>query len=224
VLPISDIEMPSDLEIAQITARDYNPDLRASFFAKRAAGYTINSRLGNHLPEVNLQGSVSTSRDPSPLLDQQDSASIGVVATMPLYEGGATTARVREARQTYNARVANNIATERDVVKRVTESWENWQSAKAEIEARQTQVKASAVAQFGARKESEFGARSLIDTLDTDQEYLEAQEDLLTAKRNEIVARYSLLSAMGMLTPSILGFADKVPNFQREIKQARRGF
>ncbi len=223
-LPVSGIEMPESLEMAIKTALDWNPDLRASVHNKRAAGYTINSKLGEHLPEVSLRAGLSSAKDPSTRIEQQDSATFGVVATVPLYEGGATTARVKQARQTFNARKADIVATERSVTSLVTSQWEDWQAAKAEITAREQQVKSAGVARFGTKKEADFGARSVIDTLDSDQELLDAQIALIVARRDELVARYGLLAAMGMLTPKYLGFGDRVPDYNREISTARRGF
>lgn len=223
-LPATGIEMPETLDIAIKTALDWNPDLRAAVHNKRAAGYTINSKLGEHLPEVSLRAGLSSVKDPSPTLDQQDSATIGVVATVPLYEGGATSARVKQARQTFNARNADIQATERSVRSLVTSRWEDWKAALSEIDARSTQVKSAGVARFGTKKEADFGARSVIDTLDSDQELLDAQIALVTARRDEIVARYGLLAAMGILNPKYLGFGDRIPDYNREISAARRGF
>ena len=223
-LPASGIEMPESLETAVKTGLDWNPDLRAAVHNKRAAGYNINSKLGEHLPEVSLRAGFSSAKDPSPILDQQDSATLGVVATVPLYEGGATSARVKQARQTFNARNADIAATDRTVRELVTSRWEDWQAAKAEIDARKEQVRASGVARFGTKKEADFGARSVLDTLDSDQELLEAQIALITARRDEVVARYGLLAAMGILSPKYLGFGDRIPDYNREISSARHGF
>jgi outer membrane protein len=223
-LPSSSITMPESLDIALRTAQDWNPSLRAAVHSKRAAGYTINSRLGAHLPEISARGSVSSTRDPSPLLDQQDNAQVGIYATIPLYEGGATTARVREARQTFNAREADVDAAYQNTINDVTRLWGEWYAAMDEIDAREAQVKAAAVAQFGTKKEADFGARSVLDTLDSNQELLDARLSLLTARRNEVVTRFSLLASMGMLSPKILGFGNKIPDFNREISRARLGF
>ena len=223
-LPASTVPMPESFEIALQTAQDWSPSLRAAVHEKRAAGYEVNSRLGAHLPEVSLRGGVSTTRDPSPLLDQQDNAQIGVVATIPLYEGGATTARVRQARQTFNARTADVDDAFNAVTSDVTRLWGEWQAAMDEIDAREAQVKAARVAQFGTSKEAEFGARSVLDTLDSNQELLDAELALLTARRNEVVTRFGLLASMGMLSPKILGFGAKMPDFNREISRTRRGF
>lgn len=73
------------------------------------------------------------------------------------------------------------------------------------------------------KKEADF-ARSVLDTLDSDQELLEAQIALITARRDEVVARYGLLAAMGLLSPKYLGFGDRIPDYNREISRARHGF
>lgn len=53
---------------------------------------------------------------------------------------------------------------------------------------------------------------TILDALDADQEYLDAQVGLVSARRNEIVARFSLAAVLGRLTPEILEFSSKKEN------------
>ncbi len=45
-----------------------------------------------------------------------------------------------------------------------------------------------------------MGARTILDILDAEQEFLDAQVNLTRAQRDEVVAGYAVLSAMGQLT------------------------
>jgi len=57
------------------------------------------------------------------------------------------------------------------------------------------------------REEATLGARTTLDVLDADQELQRARADLIQALRDEYVAGYSLLSAVGSLTAEHLGLA-----------------
>jgi len=50
------------------------------------------------------------------------------------------------------------------------------------------------------REEASLGARTTLDVLNAERDLLKAQTDLAAARRDETVAVYSLLSAMGLLT------------------------
>ena len=67
----------------------------------------------------------------------------------------------------------------------------------------------------------------MLDTLDADQELLDAETALLSAERDEVVAQFELASALGMLKPKNLGFGDFNAQFEEhleEIQAAILGF
>ncbi len=49
--------------------------------------------------------------------------------------------------------------------------------------------------------------RTVLDTLDSDQELFDAQVALVATQRNEIRAEFSLLSVLGYLSPENLDFS-----------------
>jgi outer membrane protein len=50
-----------------------------------------------------------------------------------------------------------------------------------------------------------LGARTTLDVLNAEQELLDAQANLIAAKSDEVIAAYSVLSSMGLLTAEHLG-------------------
>jgi outer membrane protein len=50
------------------------------------------------------------------------------------------------------------------------------------------------------REEAKLGARTTIDVLDAEQDLLDARTALVSSQRDEYVAGYNLIAAMGMLT------------------------
>ncbi len=50
-----------------------------------------------------------------------------------------------------------------------------------------------------------MGSRTVLDVLDAEQELLDSRVDLVVAQRDEIVAAYELLQAVGRLTAQDLG-------------------
>ena len=74
------------------------------------------------------------------------------------------------------------------------------QVAAARTEASMLQVTASQLAYDGTREEARFGSRTTLDVLDAEQELLDARSNQIGAEVEQYLSRYSLLSAMGVLT------------------------
>jgi len=219
--PTLQIPLPSTLEEALQHAEQENPGVKSAEYAQAAAEHDINSIYGELLPRVSIQGRAEKGYDPSVGIDTNDENVIGIFASMPLYEGGAVRSRVREAKHSANQRFEEISEAKRDARERVESAWETLMAANAEKQARLAQVEASAVARFGVAKEADLGARTTLDVLDADQELLDAEVAYVIAQRNELVAHYTLAAAMGVFGPSDLGFGDKVPDYNGEVKAAR---
>lgn len=223
--PYSDFALPENLDDAIEKARLNNPSVLSAKNAHRAAEEDIDSVFGELLPEIGLSGAVQRAYDPSPgNLTEQTSKSIGISASMPLYEGGAVRSRVRSAKHTANQRFIEITSQERDIKQSVIQAWETLKTAEAEITAREAQIKASSIAQEGVRAEAEFGSRTVLDTLDADQEFLDANVALVTARRNKVVAEYTLLATLGDLRPDRLGFEADTRNYQKDLDKTKTNF
>lgn len=172
-------------------------------------------------------------------LDQADGTTItrrqdDVVGTaqiqgsIPLYDGGATSSLIRQAQATLEQRQWQLQDAGRGVNQQVAAAWTQLEVARAQIPARRTQVEAARIAAEGISEEWRLGARSVLDVLDADQDLLAAQADLVQAVRDEYVAAYNLLSAMGLLTVEHLGLGietyDPEVNFTRVQGGPVRGY
>lgn len=195
--------VPASLEEAAGTAEQANPDVISAVRTEEAAGHAIRTVSGELLPEISLTGGVQQQYDPASVggsIDEIRTASIGVTATMPIYEAGATRSRVRQAKI---ARFqSQDLVTRAKQLTRenTTIAWENLNAAAAQISAFKEQVEAARLAREGVYKEREVGTRTILDTLDADQELLDAQTGLVIANRDAVVARYTLVANMGSLT------------------------
>jgi len=134
-------------------------------------------------------------------------ASIAAQLTVPLYQGGAEYAAIRQAKETLGQRRLD-LDTSRDQVQAtVTQAWGQLDAAKAQIDATQSQVTAAEVALNGVREEARVGQRTTLDVLNAQQELVNARVALVTAQRDRVVASYTLLSAVGRLAPDALALA-----------------
>ncbi len=212
------LTLPLSLDESMQEAERHNPDVIASISAQRAAEEDTQGVFATLLPQVALSASVNKSFDPSSgLADRQTNKAIGISASIPLFSAGNTRSRVRQAKHVANQRFLDIRNTKRAARQLATKSWEDLLTARAEIKARKAQAESSAIAREGVEAEAAFGSRTVLDTLDADQELLDAQVALVTAERNKIVAEFSLLSVLGRLTPEQLGFSDKARVYESDL-------
>lgn len=199
--------IPKDREDALQAAENQNPQLLAVTYAHHAAEKDVDDTFGELLPEIGFFSQWNRAFDPVPgLIDRQTTKSIGLTATIPLYQSGSVRSRVRQAKYTANQRYLEIVETQKQIRQEVTAAWESLQAAEAEIESRVVEVEAASIASEGVQAENEFGSRTVLDTLDAEQEYLDAQVALVIAERNRVVSTFRLLSLLGALTPESLGF------------------
>lgn len=223
--PYLELPLPIMIDDAISYAEKNNPNVVAAIGVTRAAEEDIDNVFGELLPQIGLTASWDRTYDPSPgIEDRQTNRAIGVSASIPLYQSGAVRSRVRQAKHVANQRTIEVLEAKRLARQQAVRAWEDLQTAKAEIRSREAQVEAALIAQEGVRAEADFGARTVLDALDADQELLDAQVALVNSKRDKVVAEFTLLSVLGQLTPENLGFPESAQDYERDINALKWNF
>lgn len=201
--------LPGTLEDAEALADKQSPTLIAAQETERAADYAVDDSIGVLLPQVSVQAQYGYSAAQSfgGVLAQPTTNSTSLIAqlTVPLYQGGADEAGVRQAKQLHSQAQLNVVDARRQARESVDAAWETYLSAHSAIESNEAQVKANELAYEGVRREQEVGARTVLDVLNAEQELLNSQVAVVTSQRDAEVAAYQLLAATGRLTARDLG-------------------
>jgi outer membrane protein len=152
---------------------------------------------------------------------EQLTASLAAQLTVPIYQGGAEYATIRQAKETLGQRRID-LDTARDQVQAtVTQAWGQLEAAKAQIDATQSQVTSAEVALNGVREEARVGQRTTLDVLNSQQDLVNARVALVTAQRDRVVASYTVLASTGALSPQILGLRIEVYDPVTHYQQVR---
>ena len=191
-------------------AEEANPDLRAAIFDEEAARRQIRVSFGELLPDAALTGEARYSEEFA-----SSDGKIRLVrglaeVTVPLYQQGFVSSRVRQDKQRAGQRRRLIDEADRRAERLAVDSWAQLQSARAQSRSFESEVSSTGVALEGVRQENAVGARTILDILDAEQEFLDAQVNLTRAQRDEIVAGFQVLSAMGRLTARNLELAVEV--------------
>lgn len=194
------VEAPDNADTVREEARRNNPAVVAAGFFERVAWYESRRILGEMMPQLSIQGLLSYNLYSSPTTRRNESASVTAQLTIPLYQAGATTSRLRASRQTILQRRDELAQAQRDAIQVATQAWETLLTTQSQIDAFESEVRANRIALDGVRQEARAGLRTVLDVLDAEQELLDSQVNLVSAQRDLVVAVYEVQAAMGQMT------------------------
>ncbi len=216
--------LPSTADEAVRIALADNPDLIAATRQAEAAGYDVNSARGTRLPSVSAVASGDYARtingETGGAARSGTATSVGLLGQIPLYQGGLPSARIRQAQALEGQALEQRVASERAVVSVTRSAFADYQAALEEIKSNEVAVRANELALEGVRAENSVGTRTILDVLNAEQELLNSQVLLVTARRDAYVAGFQLLNAMGQAEADDLGLEggplyDPLGNYRR---------
>lgn len=222
--------LPSSAEDAVAIALNSNPDIEAANQIVNANRADIGVARASRMPK--LSGTVGggysdylgslrgTDQTGARFAQTTTSAQAGLSLTVPLFQGGRPAAQVRQAQSRTSQAIENYVETERGVIAQTRGAYAAWQANERIIAATQQAVGANALSLEGVRAENSVGTRSILDILNAEQEYLNTQVQLVSARRNSYVAAFSVLAAMGKAEARDLGIEggalyDPAVNYER---------
>lgn len=221
-------DLPATVDEAVAIAITEDPTVRAARLERIAAGSDVRTAIGALLPQVSLQASLRHSDTVQIERDADSRGALALQVTIPFYSGGANYSNVREAQAQVEGRGADINQALRDAVQRVGIAWSDLDVSRATIQAGQLEVRAAQIAFDGVQEEAKVGARTTLDVLDAEQELLNARGDLVSARRDEYVAAYSLLFSVGKLTVGHLGLqidgVTPVSGYYASVKDRNFGY
>lgn len=206
-LPRSDLPMPSTEAEALRRAMAANPDLLAARHTMEASRLGIDRARDELLPQITLNGLIQRQRQYEYDLYSQSVNAVQalVQVTVPLYQGGAEYARIREAKQ-------GNIEAQdlveqaaRDATRAVRTGWASLLAARDRIGDSAQATRADRIAEIGLAEQQQVGARTTIDLLNAQQETLTSEVSEITARTDLLQAELMLLDVTGGLTLQHLG-------------------
>lgn len=199
--------VPASLAQAVRIALAEHPAVLSALHAVDAAELQVKVVEGELAPSLNLVGSFGGGYDTSSPGDRTLSTSLVAQLSVPIYEGGETYARVRQAKEVAGQRRIEAEATRDAVRSAVFSAWGALEAAKATVISAQAQVAANEVALTGVREEARAGQRTTLDVLNQQQELLIARVNLIVAQRDRVVGAFSVAQSVGRLSAASLGLS-----------------
>lgn len=185
-------EGDADVWVEQVSKA--NPDISALKHAVESAEHSISAYQAGHLPRLELQASgnysdMSFNNQQSP---PYTVGTIGVEATIPIFEGGITSARVEEAEGRKGLSTSQLEQKQRELEKYTRAAYLDMASAQARSTATDRQLEANEKAKLAMEKGYELGVVTIVDLLN-------AQKQLSEAKKIQRQSRYRYFKSRSLL-------------------------
>jgi TolC family type I secretion outer membrane protein len=222
-MPAPHLQLPATKDEAVAQARSV-PTVTAAQFEQKAAKDQIDVAFGQMLPEVSIQGSFQRNENQSFGQTNYNEGVIMGLVTIPLYQAGNVDSQVRQSKQQYYRSKLLVDEALRSAEQQAIAAWQTLDTANAQISAFEEQVKAAKVALDGIRQEQQVGARTIIDVLDQEQSYLNAEVSLVGAQTDQVVAQYQVLGAVGRLTARDLKLKTDLYDPTKHYNEVRNKF
>ena len=213
--------LPRSLDDALEVATQESPNVISALYREQAARHAVDKVRGELLPQVSVEASYDQRHDLSSSLSEQGSASITGRISVPFYEGGEVRARVRQAKHTHVSVLQEVEQARAETEAQVSTAWSRLVAARAQVRSDEVQVDSARIALDGVREEERVGQRTLLDVLNAEEEYLEAQVALVGTRRDLLVAGYALLFTMGRLTAAALELDNEIYDPTAHYDEAR---
>lgn len=209
-----------------------SPQVRQAEQALAAAEHELQKAWQGHAPTADLVWTWSRNSDtgtPTSLFPRRgDSSQVALNVTIPLFAGGATQSRVREAMAQRDKTASEVDAARRSVQATVRQAFAAAQVAAALARGLETANRSLEVALQANRRSYEVGLRVNADVLEAQSKLFEARRDLSRSRYDAWLNYLKLKAVAGRLAPgdireleSMLVAVDTSPGAVRP--PARRG-
>ncbi|SCZ53346.1 outer membrane protein [Epibacterium ulvae] len=199
----------TNLSAAQSFAMRNHPIILGQQFAVKAAELTTRGSKAALGPTVTLNGNIGFT-DTRGTSRTSSTSGAALVLSQNLYAGGGLASAKRADVARLDAEKGALITAQRGVASGVAGSFAGLEAATASLVSSNEQVRAARLAFEGLREEATLGARTTLDVLEAEQDFLDAQVIRIQARANQALAAYSLLQAQGLLTAENLGLAVEI--------------
>jgi adhesin transport system outer membrane protein len=200
-LPVEAI--PSTRREVLLQAYAANPQLSAAVENVLAAQAELQGKNAAMMPRFDLRLRQEMDNNTDGILGSYDESAVEVVMTYNLYNGGSDRARQRQFYQRVNGSQARHEQACRDVRQLVSIAYNDIQALAEQVKFLNQNQIAVGKARQSYRKQFDIGQRSLLDLLDTENEYFEVRRSFVNASQNLLLAQARTLAGMGLLMESL---------------------
>jgi outer membrane protein len=209
-------------------AMDQNLELVSARIGAEITREDISIQQGGHYPSLDLvltrsnrdaTGTLAlidpiTGRTTGPNDSESDDTIVSLQFTLPIYSGGSTSSRVREAEYRHRASRERLERVARETERSTRDAYLGVMSEMARVQSLRQAVASSRVALEATEAGYEVGTRTQVDVLDARRRLFEAETNYARSRYDDLINVLRLQRAAGTLEP------DKVARINAQLDEA----
>lgn len=202
--------LPASVDVAVEAAYDENPLMHAAianWWSSRAA---LDAAKAKFMPRLDLRGRQDVWRNRDDISGRYEEGALELVMSVNVFNGGSDIADRRRLAESSLAALDVRNKTCRDLRQEVSIAYNDTKRLEEQKTYLDRHQRAIERAREAYRRQFDIGQRTLLDILDTENEYYEARRAYRDAERNHSIAYSRVLAGMGTLI-STLQTADSMP-------------
>ncbi len=184
----------ASLDEATAAAERGNPALLSAQANLQAADAAVRGAEAGRYPTLALTGNAGTVRDQFFPGYRNTGYAVGIEGRWTLFSGGLVSGQIDEARANRAAAEAGLRAARDKVRDAVVSAWQDVLVAQSLVQAARDQAEAAGQALDSVTQEVRVGQKGMLDLLTAERESLAARSTLISAQGNAVVAAYRLNS------------------------------
>jgi len=201
-----------------------NPELQALKFAIESARQSVSAYRAGYLPRIELQvsGTYSDTNFDNRQSPPYDVGTLALQATVPIYNGGITDARVREAKAREKLGQSQMDLRHRELEKLTRAAFLDMKTSPSRSLATDRQLAAAEKSRDAMKKGYELGVVTIVELLGAEKRLSEARLEQRQARYRYFKARSSLYFQAGQLIgPELAKFNEWLETSGKTVASAK---
>ena len=212
--------IPPSIEEALRLAYQGSPAFNAAIENVRAAQAEARGRQSNFMPRIDLRARKDINDNFLGVTGRRDNEVVELVLNYNLFKGGSDTALLRQYAERLKQSQDLRERSCREIRQTITIAFKDIQSIGRQLVFLDQHQLSIEKAREAYRKQFEIGQRTLLDLLDTENEYFQARRAYVNASFEHAIAHARTLAGMGKLLASLQVNRDGMPS-EKELGQDR---
>lgn len=188
-----------------------NYNLKASKLQAEASHQNAKATKSNHLPRLSASLGYNDSTEEIDNISDEtiEGTSVGVRLDVPIFSGGGTSGRARQAYALYNQAQEIYNSTQRNVIQNARSLHLTVETDVARVQARKQAIVSNQSALEATKSGYEVGTRNLVEVLLAQRNLYQARRNYSDALFDYVINSFRLREVAGMLTPADVQSIDK---------------
>ena len=196
-------EIPELRGAALQIAYQRSPVINSAIENLRAAQAALNLTNAPMMPRFDLRYRNEVEHDTDGIDGRFNTEAVELVMTYNLFRGGADSARKREYYNLYNAAIEERKQACLNVRQEISNDFNELAALREQVVLTEVSRKAQDATRKAYRDQFDRGRRSLLDLLDSQNEYFDAERSNINAIVDEVASQARTLANMGLLLASL---------------------